>query len=156
MVVLADPSAPSMGSTNTITSSVSDNNMDHSSISMTQSPVTTHDTSSYVPSPTTSTGYGYHNTSLPMPARSVSGISEDQQAVSPKPAYAQQQRRPHSPQQQEYHPPQPPQIMKPPQQSALDLSPPPQVVIQQCKDTCSSYFQVLTFFFFFTNSPSRR
>jgi hypothetical protein len=132
LLVLADPSAPSMGSTNTITSSVSDNNIDHS-MSMTQSPVTPHETS-YVPSPTTSTGYGYHNTSFPVSARSVTGISENQQAVSPKLAYAQQ---PHSPQ-QEYHHHQQPQIMKPAppkhqQQPTLKPSPPPQVVLQQCK-----------------------
>jgi hypothetical protein len=131
---LADPSAPSMGSTNTMTSSVSDSNIDHNT-NMTQSPITPLETSSYVPSPTTSTGFGYHNTSLPMSARSASAISENQQAVSPKPVYAQ----PHSPQQEYHH--QQPQIMKPSppkHQPTVKPSSPPQVVIQQCK-----------FFFFF-------
>ncbi|CAO3618885.1 unnamed protein product [Mucor fragilis] len=140
---LADPSAPSMGSTNTVTTNFSDSNAD--SHLMTQSPVA-HD-SSYPPSPSTSTGYNYHNNSLPMSARSVSAMSENQRPTSPKTAFApsqppaqstppppQQQRQqeqsvPSSPQPSSYAQ-SPVKASMPKQQPAAKASPPPQIAIQ--------------------------
>ncbi|KAG1089526.1 hypothetical protein G6F42_019947 [Rhizopus arrhizus] len=141
---LADPSAPSMGSTNTVTTNFSDSNADNHL--MTQSPVA-HD-SSYPPSPSTSTGYNYHNNSLPMSARSVSAISENQHPISPKAAFAPSQPPPQStpppPQQhrQQEQPiasssPQPSSYTQssaktsmPKQQPIAKASPPPQIGIQ--------------------------
>lgn len=143
-VVLADPSAPSMGSTNTVTTNFSDSNVDNHLT--TQSPVA-HD-SSYPPSPSTSTGYNYHNNSLPMSARSVNAISENQHPISPKAAFAPSQppaqSTPPPPQQhrQQEQPiasssPQPSSYTQSPaktsmpkQQPIAKASPPPQIGIQ--------------------------
>lgn len=64
-IVLADPSAPSMGSTPAIHDNHSDPNLHRS-----QSPVTREN--SYPPSPSTSTGYNYQNT------RSTTTLSDNQ------------------------------------------------------------------------------
>lgn len=137
-----------MGSTNTVTTNFSDSNVDNNHL-MTQSPVA-HD-NSYPPSPSTSTGYNYHNNSLPMSARSVNAVSENQHPISPKAAFASQQQQPvqSTPSPQHYQQQQQQQsIPSSPQQSNYAQSPvktsmskqqpiskpspPPQIAIQSC------------------------
>lgn len=128
-----------MGSTNTVTTNFSDSNIDNNHL-MTQSPVA-HD-NSYPPSPSTSTGYNYHNNNLPMSARSVSAVTENQHPISPKAAFASQQQQPvqstppqHYQQQQQSIPSSPQQsnyAQSPIKTSMSKPSPPPQIAIQSC------------------------
>ncbi|KAG2192485.1 hypothetical protein INT47_002164 [Mucor saturninus] len=106
---LADPAAPSMGSTSSITP---DNTFDDNRANMTQSPVA-HD-NSYSPSPSTSTSFNYANA----PSRSV---PELQIPVTPKSTVQQQQQQ--SPQQ-----PVVSQAKTTPKQQPM---PKPSIVIQQ-------------------------
>ncbi|CEP09602.1 hypothetical protein [Parasitella parasitica] len=85
---LADPSAPSMGSANTITTNFSDSNLDSQHL-MTQSPVA-HD-APYPPSPTTSTGYN------PMGSRSANTLSDTQQPAHSTPPPLQQRQQQEAP-----------------------------------------------------------
>lgn len=141
--VLADPAAPSMGSSSVITTNDADDNRNNS-LNI-QSPVS-HD-NSYPPSPSTSTGYALHNNSLPMSARSV---PDQQIPVSPKPVMSQQvpQQRQYqstpqspSPQQQQHHNTVPKQV-KSPSSYKQNSIPKPAVANQHrkyCKATLVSF-----------------
>lgn len=123
-----------MGSSNISTVNDADDNRNNS-LNI-QSPVSHDD--SYPPSPSTSTGYAYHNNSLPMSARSV---PDQQIPISPKPVMSQQvpqqqqyQSSPQSPslQQQHHHNAVPKQV-KSPSSYKQNSIPKPAVTNQHCK-----------------------
>lgn len=80
-----------MGSSSISTTKDMDDSRNNS-VNLAQSPIS-HD-NPYPSSPSTSTGYGYHANSLPLPTRSA---TDQQIPVSPKPVHSQQQQQHHTP-----------------------------------------------------------